>query len=552
MTTKEKMLQARQLIQEKKYSEAQKILRTVDHPAAKEWLAKLDGYIEPKASSTNSNRNLTIAIGGVAVILIVILISVIFFRPRTADTVSLAADATHETVPTSISTAGLAYENRLDNPIPVGQPIQYNTGRLQVLDVHYPIGFALYSDKNYAPLIDIGQFIGIRFAFSCVSTCEYPPEAKLSLVFTDGSVGDRVLIFSLQKSMFDSENSTEGWVYFHLPTTSSISALHVANEETSLFASLPKAVDGYLVDTSWETVDRDTQRLRIPKLRRLLADQYAVQDINILSTKDVSSMYIPITLDDLYFENKQAVIDMAFPIITTVSSKWDDYREEVDGLNIVFLRSTDNKLLASVIIISDVLEAYSQEKISTDELVSLIAVDIQETPPQLGSAGTPTQVVQVSTSIPNTSLANTVNSVSVPKTLDGFKQYLLTNYSSIAGQALSVESIDVNDTPFRSVSIYLTHDEGGWETFANQTRSAATEYADHLLQDVESFFGSDEDILVTVSYSYYTDRLRDYHYNENWWYIGDYNVDHGWYVSMDFAKGYFRNGSWDLEVWNYK
>jgi len=40
--SKSKMLAAKQLIQEKKYTEARSILATVDHPTAREWEAKLD------------------------------------------------------------------------------------------------------------------------------------------------------------------------------------------------------------------------------------------------------------------------------------------------------------------------------------------------------------------------------------------------------------------------------------------------------------------------------------------------------------------------------
>src|SRR5829696_3714612 len=39
---RDKMLEARQLITEKRYSEARLILEAVDHPTAKQWLQKLD------------------------------------------------------------------------------------------------------------------------------------------------------------------------------------------------------------------------------------------------------------------------------------------------------------------------------------------------------------------------------------------------------------------------------------------------------------------------------------------------------------------------------
>ncbi len=39
---KEQMARASQLIKAKQYSEARKLLKTIDHPKAKEWLGKLD------------------------------------------------------------------------------------------------------------------------------------------------------------------------------------------------------------------------------------------------------------------------------------------------------------------------------------------------------------------------------------------------------------------------------------------------------------------------------------------------------------------------------
>lgn len=40
--SKEKFATARQLIEEKNYEAARSVLRTIDHPTAKEWLVKLD------------------------------------------------------------------------------------------------------------------------------------------------------------------------------------------------------------------------------------------------------------------------------------------------------------------------------------------------------------------------------------------------------------------------------------------------------------------------------------------------------------------------------
>lgn len=49
--SRNKMLAAKELIQEKRYDEARAILQTIDHPTAREWLAKLDKIAPAKKDS---------------------------------------------------------------------------------------------------------------------------------------------------------------------------------------------------------------------------------------------------------------------------------------------------------------------------------------------------------------------------------------------------------------------------------------------------------------------------------------------------------------------
>lgn len=57
MTVKEKLVQARDLIKEKRYDEARSILKQVDHPMATEWLNKIDMLAPaPAGKNTGGNR----------------------------------------------------------------------------------------------------------------------------------------------------------------------------------------------------------------------------------------------------------------------------------------------------------------------------------------------------------------------------------------------------------------------------------------------------------------------------------------------------------------
>ncbi|MBZ0321402.1 MAG: hypothetical protein K8L91_33630, partial [Anaerolineae bacterium] len=51
--SREALLEARELIKAKRYDEARFILKSIDHPTAKEWLAKLDQIAPPPKVNDN-------------------------------------------------------------------------------------------------------------------------------------------------------------------------------------------------------------------------------------------------------------------------------------------------------------------------------------------------------------------------------------------------------------------------------------------------------------------------------------------------------------------
>lgn len=57
------MLAAKELIQEKRYDEARALLKTVDHPTAREWLKKLDRIAPPTKSKKTSRRTPRVILG---------------------------------------------------------------------------------------------------------------------------------------------------------------------------------------------------------------------------------------------------------------------------------------------------------------------------------------------------------------------------------------------------------------------------------------------------------------------------------------------------------
>jgi hypothetical protein len=129
MTTKEKMLEARRLIQEKQYDQARAILRTVQHPTAEQWLAKLDAIApeEPEieiaptraapAKKGKSGRGDMLFWGVIGVVSFVIVVLVGFllvrqFAPSAAPGAApdgCDAQSWYNTITSNISRLGVAY-----------------------------------------------------------------------------------------------------------------------------------------------------------------------------------------------------------------------------------------------------------------------------------------------------------------------------------------------------------------------------------------------------------------------------------------------------------
>jgi len=140
----------------------------------------------------------------------------------------------------------------------------------------------------------------------------------------------------------------------------------------------------------------------------------------------------------------------------------------------------------------------------------------------------------------------------VPLDANAFTQYLAQKYSSINGQPLTFDQVSIftkEEYSSNFVNLSLT-DEAG-RVFADQTQKAATEYGWALLNDTKAFFQGEE-CSAYVREKWYTDSLPDYAIGNDWYYIGDYDVDFGWYVSKSYVRAHFLDGRDSVRVWNYK
>jgi hypothetical protein len=133
-----------------------------------------------------------------------------------------------------------------------------------------------------------------------------------------------------------------------------------------------------------------------------------------------------------------------------------------------------------------------------------------------------------------------------------FQSYLRNTYSSIGGMGLVIENIGISNEggtyPHRAVSIELSSDSAR-NVFGVQPGSVASLYGERLLSDVSAYFGG-QDCMVRVYEFFYDDYLSDRYFDDDWYYIGSYDVDRGWRIQRDYVIGHMQNNSQSLQVWN--
>ena len=106
------------------------------------------------------------------------------------------------------------------------------------------------------------------------------------------------------------------------------------------------------------------------------------------------------------------------------------------------------------------------------------------------------------------------------------------------------------DFPLRAVTIELESDSALY-IFGQQTRADATAYGTDLLSDTIAFFGG-QDCSAYVSDNFYALDLSDIYFDDEWYYIGHYDLDDGWYISKDYIIASYLQGSERVKVWNWR
>ncbi len=134
MTIRDEMVKARALIQQKRFDEARAILEQIDHPKAREWLAKIN-KVSPATTSTQkppthsakstatSSNTLPIIIGGIVITVIVALVAAVVLVVSGDDDSSSSTNQT-----SSNDTAAQTTSNDADDTSSDSSDAAANTG----------------------------------------------------------------------------------------------------------------------------------------------------------------------------------------------------------------------------------------------------------------------------------------------------------------------------------------------------------------------------------------------------------------------------------------
>jgi hypothetical protein len=153
--SKQKLAAAKELIKEKHYTEARAILKTMDHPTAKKWLAKLD-EISPEHTKRRIAIGMSIIVGGMALLALVVFAVIV--RPFSDQ---LAIPVIPTETPTELPTSTFTFTPPASSmPIPssaptiTGTPTNTNTPRPTRTPIPTPTPTMVPQIQQLGPMAD--------------------------------------------------------------------------------------------------------------------------------------------------------------------------------------------------------------------------------------------------------------------------------------------------------------------------------------------------------------------------------------------------------------
>ncbi len=203
--SKEKMLEAKKLIQEKDYEAARAILETVDHPTARKWEAKLNQIIaqssgkKPQGKRSRggargrvSSRVFLAGVAGIVLIVVVVVVLLIASQPG-GQTTPEAENQTSEQA--TVASGDEDNSPSGDNPTPDNNPVPSEDERPGSLPEDFPFpggGFTPVFDLSDSEEISVSVYSSLSSAELEAFYREAIPAAGYELF--DFSAGDAVIL----------------------------------------------------------------------------------------------------------------------------------------------------------------------------------------------------------------------------------------------------------------------------------------------------------------------------------------------------------------------
>lgn len=277
-------------------------------------------------------------------------------------------------------------EDTSDKPemVSLGEPIVYEDGTLEVLQVQNPTGYyvveALSFDSEGVEPIPGISYAAVELEFTCSTTsqvlCDTIPEASLELVLEDGrTVADDDYrlhdLPNLGNEDLAAGRTAKGWRVFQVPENATIRWLDVKPfGEPTLRAELPEPVDGFSVVQPW--IEEETGNYQIiPALRRDLQNA-GLQPSSLmhLETEEQRAIFVGLCEDlSYYFDADEAYRDYQQLIMTAIEHA-EKYRNPYEG---IFISINDCSSVPitdlNVLFLSNAVDRWALGSISDNQLL---------------------------------------------------------------------------------------------------------------------------------------------------------------------------------------
>lgn len=383
---REKLAVARSLIRDKHYDGARALLSTIDHPTARQWEAQI------RARQAGQGRRALVFLSASTIVLLLVAVALgaaLLAQQTTlsgeqstavaavstlgaAQTAAAGFAATAQAgagtraalqpdsdgfddalaeagatrtaaVGVNAATATALYLNRpggIDNPVPPGEPLDTETGSLRVLSVERPPSFVLIDPRSpgiAGEAVGAG-FIGIELEFTCrpiAALCSSPPEAVVQLmadgipIESDPNLAPRGGLL-LGEQPVAGGATVRGWRFFQLPADAQPGLIHITSplNPQGVYGLLPAPVDGYTVETAWETLPDGGRQRRAPAFRGAMQARGFTLDEAYLRETPGGGALLTLTLPTTgAVADNRALLDRARAFTLAAAEVWRDYRE---------------------------------------------------------------------------------------------------------------------------------------------------------------------------------------------------------------------------------